>query len=368
MTLDKAHTARSQAAPESPEDALRWARVDAREAAADGQFVYGVATTGIYCRPSCPARRPRRENAVFFDDAAAAERAGYRPCKRCKPETADPQLAMIVAAVRAIEQAEEIPPLAELAQRVGLSPSHLHRRFKRATGMTPAAYGRAHREKRLRETLSGHDSVTAAMFDAGFGSASRFYARSEEALGMSPANYRKGGEGVRIRYGFAQSPLGLLLAAQSERGVCAILFGESREGLREDLLARFPKAECAEAEDDFDAVLAEVLRLVEAPGAGFSLPLDIRGTAFQQRVWDALRKIPPGRTASYGEIAAMIGAPKAVRAVGSACGANPLSVAVPCHRALRSDGSLGGYAWGLARKQALLERERTEKEREADKA
>lgn len=338
----------------------RWAALIARDPAAEGTFLYSVATTGIYCRPSCAARRPNPENVAFHPDRAAAEAAGFRPCLRCRPDgpsPADGRAGLVAAACRAIEAAETPPSLARLAEAAGLSPHHFHRTFKAGAGLTPRAYAAAHRARRVREGLQGGAAVTQAVFDAGFNSTGRFYADSAERLGMTPSAFRAGGPAVVIRFAVGQSTLGAVLVARSDKGVCAILMGEDPGALVRDLQDRFPRAELVGADPDFEAEAAQVIGLVEAPRAGLGLPLDIRGTAFQERVWRALREIPAGRTASYAQIAERIGAPRSVRAVAGACAANPLAVAVPCHRVVRTDGGLSGYRWGVERKRALLKRE-----------
>jgi AraC family transcriptional regulator of adaptative response/methylated-DNA-[protein]-cysteine methyltransferase len=339
----------------------RWAVVVARDARADDRFVYAVTTTGVYCRPSCPSRRPRPEHVRFHASAASAERAGFRACRRCRPS--EPSLALrhsalVTAACRTIEGAERPPGLEALARAAGLSPYHFHRIFKAVTGLTPKSYAAALRSGRLRAGLRRGGTVTAAMLDAGFGSSARLYEKSGELLGMTPGMYRAGGAQADIRYAAGPCSLGMVLVAQSDRGICAILFGDDPEALVRDLHDRFPRASLHAGDAKFESQLATVIAFVETPAAGLHLPLDIRGTAFQQRVWQALRAIPAGGTASYAEIAQRIGAPRAVRAVASACAANPLAVAVPCHRVVRSDGGLSGYRWGIERKRALLDRER----------
>jgi AraC family transcriptional regulator of adaptative response/methylated-DNA-[protein]-cysteine methyltransferase len=344
-------------------DEQRWSAVVHRDAAADGAFYYAVRTTGVYCRPTCPSRPARRENVSFHLTCAAAEQAGFRACRRCRPNEAGlaaQRAAMVEAACRQIENAEQPLSLDALAHAAGLSRFHFHRLFKTVTGVTPKQYADAHRAHRLRAALPEGGSVTQAIFDAGFNSSGRFYARSSQWLGMTPGRFRSGGDNERIRFAVEKCSLGLVLVAATDIGVCAILFGERREPLLEDLKRRFPKARLVPGEPDFEQSVAKVVSLVEAPRAGIDLPFDVRGTAFQQRVWQALRAIPPGATASYAEIARRIGTPRAVRAVAQACAANPVAVAIPCHRAVRNDGGLAGYRWGLERKQALLEREREE--------
>ncbi len=338
----------------------RWAAVLARDAAADGRFVYSVVTTGVYCRPSCGSRRARPENVRFHADNSAAERAGFRPCKRCQPDTAalaEQHAARVTQACRRIESEETLPTLEQLAQEAELSPFHFHRVFKRITGVTPKAYATAHRAKKLRARLGDGARVTEAIYDAGYNSNARFYAEADRVLGMTPTTYRTGGARQPIRFALAPCSLGSILVAQSERGVCAILLGDDPETLLRDLQDRFPRAELIGGDVDFEATAARVIASVEAPNLGLDLPLDIRGTAFQQRVWRELQQIPAGSTASYAEIAQRIGAPKSVRAVAQACAANALAVAIPCHRVVKSDGALSGYRWGIERKRALLERE-----------
>jgi len=338
----------------------RWAAVAARDASADGRFFYSVRTTGVYCRPSCAARAARPENVTFHTTTADAERAGFRPCKRCKPDQparAEQHAAKVADLCRFIESAEEAPTLDQLAERAGLSSYHLHRIFKEVTGLTPKAYAAAHRAKRVREELARSGTVTDAIYDAGYNSNGRFYADANEMLGMTPTNWRAGGTNTDIRFAIGQCALGAILVAQSELGVCAIALGDDPDALARDLQDQFPQARLIGGDPAFEQLVAKVVGFVEAPGLGLDLPLDVRGTAFQQRVWQALREIPAGATASYTEIARRIGSPKSVRAVAQACGANALAVAIPCHRVVRSDGSLSGYRWGVERKSALLERE-----------
>lgn len=341
-------------------DEERWAAVLARDPAADGSFLYAVRTTGVYCHPSCAARPARRENVRFYRTPAEAEAAGFRPCLRCRP-TEEPlgrrQAAAIAQACRAIEAAEEMPELDDLAALAGMSRFHFHRVFKAVTGVTPNGYARAQRAERVRDELQRSPTVTAAIYDAGFNSNGRFYADAGKVLGMRPTDFRKGGEGRSIRFAVAQCSLGAILVAASETGICAILLGDDPETLVRDLQDRFPNATFSGGDAGFEAWVAQVVAFVEAPRLGLDLPLDVRGTAFQQRVWQALRDIRPGSTASYAEIATRIGAPKAIRAVAQACAANPLAIAVPCHRVVRTDGTLSGYRWGVERKQRLLERE-----------
>lgn len=338
----------------------RWASVAMRDRSADGTFFYSVATTGVFCRPSCGARLPNPKNVRFHATAADAAAAGFRPCKRCKPDQKplDEQYAATVAqACRVIEDAEEAPTLAQLAKAVGLSTFHFHRVFKAVTGVTPKDYAVAHRAGRVRDRLANSATVTEAIFDAGYNSNSRFYEKSDSMLGMTPSDYRAGGINAEIRFAVGECSLGSILVAKSEKGVCAILLGDDPEMLLRDLQDRFPKANLIGGDAAFEDWIATVVGFVEAPAIGLDLPLDVRGTAFQQRVWQALREIPAGATASYAQIASRIGAPKAVRAVAQACAANALAVAIPCHRVVRTDGALSGYRWGVERKRALLERE-----------
>ncbi len=338
----------------------RWAAVVARDAGADGKFFYSVKTTGVYCRPSCAARPARPENIGFHPTTVAAERAGFRPCKRCKPDRAPlagRRAAQVAELCRLIERSNEVPSLEELARHAGLSVFHTHRVFKGVTGVTPKAYAAAHRARRVQAELATRDTVTEAIYGAGYSSNGRFYEESNELLGMTPTKYRAGGVDLEIRFAVGACSLGSVLVAATKRGVCAILLGDDPNELVHDLERRFPRANLVGADGGFEQLVAKVVGLVERPRLGVELPLDVRGTAFQQRVWQALRRIPVGSTKSYAEIAASIGAPKAVRAVAQACAANALAVAIPCHRVVRNDGDLSGYRWGVERKRALLDRE-----------
>lgn len=357
---------RQTAAVIAPPDDPRWRALAVRDRHADGQFVYSVRTTGVYCRPSCGARAARPENVAFHATPADAARAGFRPCKRCRPDVAAPdhpgvglvtELCRFIAA--RVGDAQPAPTLDQLAQRANLSPFHLHRLFKTATGLTPRRYAAAVRGGRMRDGLAAAASVTDAIYDAGYGSNGRFYEAADGVLGMKPTTFRAGGAGMTIRYASTRSSLGVVLAAATERGVCAILLDDDVRVLERELARRFPHAQRLPGDASFARTLARVVELIENPCLSTlpELPLDIQGTAFQQRVWQALRRIPAGQTATYADIAAAIGAPRAVRAVGAACGANHISVAIPCHRVLRSDGKLSGYYWGVDRKRALLERE-----------
>jgi AraC family transcriptional regulator, regulatory protein of adaptative response / methylated-DNA-[protein]-cysteine methyltransferase len=342
------------------DDDARWEAVRRRDRSADGAFCYAVRTTGIYCRPSCAARLPRRDNVEFHADAAAAEKAGFRPCKRCQPNAQGPlarQAAVVARACRQIEQAEELPRLDELARAAGMSAFHFHRVFKAATGVTPKAYADAHRGRRVRAELKAAGTVTEAIYGAGFNSNARFYESSARLLGMTPSEFRAGGPGATIRFAVGECSLGAILVAATEKGVCAIQFGDDPDALLRNLQDAFPKAQLVGGDKAFEQLVAKVVGFVEAPQRGLDLPLHVRGTAFQQKVWRALRKIKPGKTASYAEIAKKIGEPNAVRAVAQACGANPLAVAIPCHRVVRRDGAISGYRWGVERKRALLTKE-----------
>jgi len=350
-------TAPTKAAPDFSNDESRWQAVIGRDRRADGQFYFSVATTGVYCRPSCGARQPRRENVAFHVSTEAAAGAGFRPCKRCRPDETDRQAAAVAEACRIIEQAEMPPSLTELADAVGMSQFHFHRVFKAATGVTPKAYADAERARRVRAALDGKGTVTEAIYDAGFNSNGRFYAAAPGRLGMTPTRFRKGGEGETVRFAIGQTSLGAILVAATIKGIVAIQFADDPDALVRDLQDRFPKARLVGGDGEFEALVARVVGSVESPSAGFDLPLDVRGTAFQQRVWQALRDIPAGTTASYADIAGRIGAPKAVRAVAGACAANDIAVAIPCHRVVRNDGALSGYRWGVERKRALLDRE-----------
>ena len=338
----------------------RWAQVIARDRSADGQFWYSVATTGIYCRPSCPSRVANPKNVQLHDTLEEARATGFRPCKRCNPDglSLDAENAALVAkACRLIENSEEEPGLNDLASAVERSPSHFHRLFKAATGLTPKDYADAYRATRVREGLMTSNSVTEAIYDAGFNSSGRFYEKSTDMLGMTPTQYRSGGVNEDIRFAVGECSLGTLLVASSKKGIAAILLGGEPDKLVRELQDRFPKARLIGADREYEALVARVVGFIEAPGQGLDLPLDIRGTAFQQRVWRALQDIPVGRTVSYTELARRIGSPKAVRAEAGACAANNIAVAIPCHRVVRNDGSLSGYAWGVERKRALIAKE-----------
>ena len=343
-------------------DEIRWDAVIAKDKRVDGQFYYSVRTTGVYCRPSCPARPALRENVAFHTSCEAAEAAGFRACKRCRPREAsqaERHAAMVASACALIKRSEDSPQLAELAAASGLSPFHFHRVFKAATGLTPKAYADAHRADRVRNALPSSTTITGAIYEAGFNSNGRFYAASAQVLGMTPGRYRAGGDLTRIRFAIGECSLGSILVAATEKGVCAILLGRDPDALVRQLQDRFTKAELIGGDAAFEKLVAKVIGFVEQPRLGLDLPLDVQGTAFQQRVWRALRNIGVGNTASYGDIAARIGQPKSTRAVAQACAANMIAVAIPCHRVIRTDGHLSGYRWGVQRKRALLERERS---------
>jgi len=342
------------------EDDPRWLAVKLRDASADGQFYYSVRTTGVYCKPSCAARTARPENVEFHANCIAAEQAGFRPCKRCKPDQiplVEQHTATIANSCRLIESSENMPTLETLAQQAGLSTYYFHRLFKSITGLTPKSYAMAQRNKRIRDNLSSTTSITEAIFDAGYNANSRFYEKSNQVLGMTPSSYRAGGERASIHFAIGECSLGAILVASSELGVCAILIGDKPETLLQDLQDRFPRSNIIGGDIQFEQMISKVIGFIEAPRIGLNLPLDIRGTAFQQRVWNAIREIPAGTTVSYTDIANKIGAPKATRAVASACAANALAVAIPCHRVVRIDGGISGYRWGIDLKKSLLARE-----------
>ncbi|CAN5210714.1 bifunctional DNA-binding transcriptional regulator/O6-methylguanine-DNA methyltransferase Ada [soil metagenome] len=332
-----------------------WAAFSARDRDQDGHFVGAVLTTGIYCKPSCPARHPKRDNIRFLPDSQAARAAGFRACLRCRPDEVGRDRLAVDKALALIAAAEEAPGLEALAAAVGYAPHHFHRLFKRATGVTPAAFARKLRADRLEEALGeAGSSVTRAIYDAGYNAPSRAYADAGARLGMTPSAWKQGGRGVDIRFTVADSSLGPMLIAATDKGLCRISFEEGEADLRR----RFPQARIMPADPAFSALAGQVVALADNPARMANLPVDVQGTAFQQAVWDALRAIPPGETRSYKQVAEATGRPGAVRATGTACGDNVLAVLVPCHRVVRSDGGLGGYAYGLERKKALLTRER----------
>jgi AraC family transcriptional regulator of adaptative response/methylated-DNA-[protein]-cysteine methyltransferase len=338
----------------------RWSAVLKRDVSADGAFVFAVKTTGIYCRPSCPSRRPKRQNVEFFALNAEAEAACYRPCRRCKPgemSIAQKNVAAVETACRLMQDRAYTLKLEDLAEAAGMSPFHFHRIFKQQTGMTPKQYAKTLQDSRVRQSLQSENSVTAAIYEAGFESPARFYERAVKLLGMSPGDYRDGGRGQTIWYSFAQTSLGLVLVAGTAKGICSIRFGDSEAALAAELQALFPKAHILRAGDEMAAIVAKTVAHIDRPEPSFALPLDIQGTAFQHKVWTALQDIPFATTATYSDIAEKIGKPSSTRAVANACGANPVAVAIPCHRVKRSDGGLGGYRWGIERKKELLKRE-----------
>jgi AraC family transcriptional regulator of adaptative response/methylated-DNA-[protein]-cysteine methyltransferase len=342
-------------------DDHRWQAVARRDPRAEGQFVYSVKTTGVYCRPTCAARLARRENVAFHSTPADAERSGFRACKRCnpnEPSAGGARAALVVRACRLIVESDAAPDLKTLARAVGMSASHFHRVFRSMTGLTPKDYATAHRAKRMREALAQNDTVTAAIYDAGFSSSGRFYATSTKVLGMKPGDFRSGGQGVTVQFAVGECSLGSILVAASQVGICAIALGDDPNELVQELQDRFPKAELIGGDRAFERLVAKVIAFVERPEAGLSLPLDVQGTAFQQRVWQKLCEIPGGTTLSYAALADSLGEPIATRAVAHACAANTIAVAIPCHRVVRTDGSLSGYRWGVERKAKLLEAER----------
>ena len=344
-------------------DDERWAALQRRDKDADGVFYYSVRSTGVYCRPSCAARPALRRNIAFHASCAAAEAAGFRPCMRCKPDQpplAERHALVVAKACRLIDASEDELDLDSLAEAVGMSRFHFHRTFKSHTGITPKAYAAAQRARRVQQGLGQAASVTEAIYAAGFNSSGRFYAKADGVLGMSPRKFRAGGSGAVIRFAIGACSLGAILVAATDKGICAILMDDDPEALVRDLQDRFPNAELRGAEAEFEQTVAKVVGLVEAPAIGLDLPLDVRGTAFQQRVWQALREVPAGATVSYGELAERIGVPSGARAIAGACAANPLAVAIPCHRVIRHDGSVSGYRWGVERKHALLKREGAE--------
>jgi AraC family transcriptional regulator of adaptative response/methylated-DNA-[protein]-cysteine methyltransferase len=351
---------RPKLAPPSVADDPRWARIVARDKTADGQFWYSVLTTGVYCQPSCPSRLAKPDNVQLHDSLESAKATGFRPCKRCHPDGLSIEAgnaAVVAKACRLIEESEEEPSLEELAEAIGRSPGYFHRMFKAATGVTPKDYAAAHRATKVRHRLASGSTITEAIYDAGFNSSGRFYEKSTDMLGMTPSQYRAGGANEEIKFAVGQTSLGAILVASTKKGVAAILLGDDPDELVRNLQDRFPKAHFIGADRDYETLIAQVVGFVETPQTGLKLPLDVRGTVFQERVWKALQEVPVGETVSYAEVARRIGAPKAVRAVAGACAANKLAVVIPCHRVVRNDGSLSGYAWGVDRKRALIDRE-----------
>jgi AraC family transcriptional regulator, regulatory protein of adaptative response / methylated-DNA-[protein]-cysteine methyltransferase len=350
----------SSARPAMIDAEASWAAVISRDARSDGQFVYAVSTTGVYCRPTCPSRRPLRGNVAFFAGPDEAEAAGYRGCRRCHPRSAQS------AAARAVEQARGLLDASDdrrvtldvLARAVGLSPFHLQRTFKRLTGVTPKEYAAARRAERLKTRLRKGDTVSRATYEAGYGSNSRVYEKAHAQLGMTPATYRRGGHGIHIRYTIVDSALGRLLVGATEQGVCAVTMGDEERSLEAALRQEYPKATLERTDEMLGGWVEAIVRQLEGTSASLSIPTDVEGTAFQRRVWKALREIPAGETRSYSEVAASIGSPTSARAVARACATNRVAVVIPCHRVVRQGGALGGYRWGLERKKRLLEREK----------
>lgn len=355
-------------------DQARWQAVQSRDAHYDGAFVYGVTSTGVYCRPSCPSRRPLQRNVRFYDSPAAATADGLRPCLRCRPLEShrdDPDVALLLDLCRHLdEHLDESPDLVALGAHAGKGPFQIHRLFKRLLGITPKQYTDAQRLRRVRTGLRKASSVTDAIYDAGYGSGSRLYERADAHLGMTPGEYRQGGTGVAISYASAMTVLGQVMIGATDRGLCFVQFGDNEDGLRAQLATEFPRAELAPMPEHgrtrFNAWMRALNAQLEGLDPPPALPLDLKGTAFQMRVWTFLQRIPNGAAMSYGEVAKAIGAPKAVRAVASACARNHVAVLVPCHRVIRGDGDLGGYRWGLPRKRALLDAERRAARRTAE--
>ena len=339
----------------------RWSAVLRRDRSVDGLFLYAVKTTGVYCRPSCGARRALRQNVSFYASWQEAERMGFRPCKRCRPRetggSAGEHVGAVIRACRQIEESADVPTLRELARESGLSPFHFQRVFKSVTGVTPKVYADAQRAERARKALQRGDTVTGAIYEAGFNTSGRFYAASDNMLGMRPSSFRSRGSGETIRFAVGKCSLGSILVASTKRGICAILLGDDPDALLRELQDSFSSAQLIGGDAAYEQLVAQVVGFIETPGGSLDLPLDIQGTVFQKRVWDAIRAIPSGSTSSYAEIARRIGRPRASRAVAAACGSNKIAIAIPCHRVVRSDGSLSGYRWGIDRKRRLLEGE-----------
>ena len=337
-----------------------WRAVLDRDARWDGMFVLAVRSTRIYCRPSCPARRPLRRNALFFARPEEAERNGFRACRRCRPKEVSGAAALVQRAARLLAaRSDDEGKLAPLAAALQTSPGTLRRAFRRMTGLTPRAFADAVRTARFKKELRGGNNVAAALYETGFGSSSRVYERSNAKLGMTPAVYRRGGAGMQIRYAIADSPLGKVLVGATERGVSAVYLGAAEKTLAAELRQEYPRAEIARADQSFTSWVREIVQCLEGRPPRLDLPLDVQATAFQRRVWQELQRIPFGTTRTYSQIARALGKPKAVRAVARACATNPVSIVVPCHRVIREDGSLAGYRWGLERKQRLLAQERS---------
>ncbi len=335
-----------------------WGAVLARDTHHDGSFVYAVRTTGIFCRPSCPSRRPQRDNVQFFTQISDATQAGFRPCLRCRPTEVDTQVALIKQVCRVLDQADDaIPTLGELGTRFAISPAHLQRVFTRIVGVSPREYAQARRAERLRVELKNGNDVTTALYDAGYGSSGRAYSEAPSRLGMTPTAYRRGGAGTQIRFTTTSSPLGRLLVAATERGVCFVALGDQDAILEQALHSEVPLAQITRDESILAPWVAAIVAYLEGREPHLDLPIDVRATAFQEQVWQALREIPLGTTRTYGEIAQAIGKPGAARAVGQACGNNPVALIIPCHRVVAGSGAIGGYRWGSERKKALLEAE-----------
>lgn len=351
----------TSAMPALTADDERWSMVLRRDRTADGSFYYGVKTTGVYCNPSCASRRPLRKNVEFFANAEQAAARGYRSCKRCQPSGTSAAMrhaGKIADICKLIEASDALPSLDSLAAAAGLSRYHFHRVFKAITGLTPKAYAVAHRAERTQRAVATSESVTHAIYAAGFSSSGRFYEATDQVLGMTPSAFRAGGAGMRIRFGIGACSLGAILVAATDRGICSILLGNDAGNVLRELQDRFPKAELIGGDREFETWMAAVIGFVDRPQRGLDLPLDIQGTAFQRCVWQALTQIPVGSTVSYAQLAQTIGAPRAVRAVAQACSQNAIAIAIPCHRVIRNDGALSGYRWGVERKRALLEREK----------
>jgi len=350
----------AQAAIEMPDAEQCWDAVLSRNSAMDGRFYYSVSTTGVYCKPSCPSRTAKRAHVSFHASIADAVAMGFRPCQRCKPDQAsslEAHAEVIARVCEFIGQSERLPRLAELAMMANMSRYHFHRLFKQFTGVTPRAYAESRRLQKLRSQLADSRTVTEAIYDAGYQSSGNFYSQSDRMLGMMPKRFRAGGLHTKIRFALGECALGTILVAVTEKGICAISLGDDAEVLLCELQDQFPQAEIIGGDTGFEQMVARVVGLLENPTKKFDLPLDIQGTAFQRRVWEALSEIPSGTTLSYSEIAARIGSPKAVRAVGHACASNRIAIAIPCHRVVRTDGGLSGYRWGIDRKRALLLKE-----------
>jgi AraC family transcriptional regulator of adaptative response/methylated-DNA-[protein]-cysteine methyltransferase len=339
---------------------LQWQQVLSRDARQDGRFVFAVRTTGVYCRPSCPSRRPRRDSVEFFVSAQAAEQAGYRACLRCKPTQISEHARHVLLARQLLDNSEGVLTLRELSRHVGVSPFHLQRLFKRATGLSPREYQAARRSQHVKQNLRAGADVTTSLYDAGYGSPSRLYEEAEARLGMTPAAYRSGGAGKRIAFTTTDCSLGKLLVAATEQGLCAVRLGDSSAGLEQELRSEFHAADLVRDDAGMARFVDVILSIMETGNTAVDLPLDIRATAFQRRVWDVLRRIPAGQTRSYREVAKQMGEPSSFRAVARACASNPVAVVIPCHRVVRSDGELSGYRWGAERKRKLLQRERSQ--------